>query len=247
MKELRFVLMGLLLVAVVLGCCAPAGSTTKTYKKRRNCVGLKTKLLSLALLSVLVVGCASFAFKPDTTNAQSSIIMVKDRESHYVHNEKIDFSAGLDFYNNDSMGLYLYFKNNSQEQIRVDPAAINCQGFKKDGSEESVAIQDPDKYIERMHAINAAAILFSGGTAGAIFAASRSDVPSLDKYLLKKQDMLPGQQLECLVLISRVFVNKSDGRTNERLEVEYQKYKVSLALAGQQYELYFQREEIKKQ
>ena len=169
-------------------------------RKTKSCM----KLFIFALLSILVAGCAtSIVFKPDTSNPQSSTILADSMESRYVHNEQIEFSAGLDFYNTDSLLLHLYFKNNSQEPIRVDPAAMHCQGSDKDGNEEMVAIQEPDKYVHKLLSLNAVAVALGG-----FLVDKKASIYDFSRSLLRKQDILPGQQIKGLVLISRVFIEK---------------------------------------
>lgn len=207
--------------------------------KTKFCMGL----FIIALLAILVAGCATpIVFNPDTSNPQSSTILADSMESHYVHNEQIEFSAGLDPNSTDSLLLHLYFKNNSQEPIRVDPVVMHCQGCDKDGKQEVVAIQDPDEYTRTLLARNAVAVALGG-----LLVDRRASIYEFSRSLLRKQDVLPGQQIKGLVVISRVFIEKKTGSATMTSEVEYQKYKVSFELAGQPYEVSFRREEVKKQ
>ncbi|MGO9308238.1 MAG: hypothetical protein ACLQDL_04345 [Spirochaetia bacterium] len=196
------------------------------------------------LIVLFLIGCTTpLAYKPDEASPQSSTIVVKELESHYVHDDQIEFSAGLKQYDNTNFGLYLFLKNNSQDSIRFDPAAVQCKGYLKDSTEQAVEVRDPDKYMAQARANDIGLALILG-------VSQRQHLNETDKAMLRKQDILPGQQIEGLVLVSRVFrsstsfatvVSGETPPTTWQQEVVFESYKIEFDMSGRHYIVSFKQ------
>ena len=203
----------------------------------------RSVLRFLALLAgvVFCVGCATTrtVFNPDSASPESQTVMMKGVAMHYVHSDKIDIAAGLDLLSPYALQLYLSFKNNSNEPIRVDPAAIECQGVKENGSRQAVAMLAPDKYIANQRAGNVVLVALGG-----LRNDRSASINALDSALLRVIDVLPGQQTDGIALVSRIYEsNGANGSPGK--EIAFNRYEVTLTIEGQPYAFAYKREEIK--
>jgi len=206
--------------------------------------------ITLVALTAFLAGCATapeVSYIPDLADPSSTTVLVRQTPSHYVRSTSLEFSAGFKKYNPDGMGVFLYIKNNSDQVVRIDPVDFQCIGF-LNGEPTPLPVLNPDDYLTQRRNL-----LTVQRVANALSKYPQRDsvlempVKELERTLLQTQDLLPGQQIEGLLLVKRLYdtVKVKAGTRGEtveqQVEQEFDKYQLTVGLAGSHYMIQFSR------
>lgn len=205
----------------------------------KKMMGLTKFLVCSAAMIVLCIGCQTIKYQPDSAIPESQVVVADDIEAHYVKSSSLDYSVGMKPLSSEGIGILLFLHNKSDELIHFDPAQIRCTGLTKDGISIDIPIWDPDKYIAGQKALAGFAFVFGDPFT---YSKAQTQISDLSRQLLKKQDILPSQQCQGLVVVKRVYkeVKDSSGRT-EKVEQIIDHYELTLYFFGESFVVGFRR------
>ena len=213
--------------------------------------------VGISLLAVvLLVGCETMvAYVPVSSSPEGQVVTLGGLQYHFVKLGGSYVAVGMYTFSSSEMSVEVLIRNGSDEVLHVVPTMFNAAGVIASGEKIPLTAYDPQDYIARKRAkatfraiLGAAAGVSAGMSsapprqrrleqdqrfheAGDRLRHDKDDLKALDESLLKETDVLPGQEIQGMLLLDRTHHGTL-----------YSEYEIEVTLWGRDFRLSFRQQ-----